>query len=131
MHDFEIRRALKILDLLKLEEGERKIKISIERFGMIELTMSWDLKPYEEKKEIYDFFEYFENSHENKIYFKDTTIYINGNSHICLCINALINHDPRKIVYKKELLNLNTNSPADWIHIHKRAKLRNLEIIEV
>lgn len=131
MYKFEKERALKILDLLEFKEGECGIAITIERYGMPELTLRWDLKPYEERKEIYDFFEYFENSRENKIYFRDTTIYIRGNSHVFTLLLALISQNPKRIIYKKELLDLNNNPPANWLYLHKRAQKRNIEIREI
>lgn len=131
MNDNERKRYLKMIDLIKINDKERKIGIVIERYKKPETILIWDLKSYEEKGEIFNFFEYFENSRENKIYFQNTTIYIHGTTPIFNLLNALINVNPRMIVCKKELANQDNKQTAEWIYIYKRAKLRNIEIVKI
>jgi hypothetical protein len=129
----EIEHALKMLALMKVEENKCEIGIVIERLGMPELVLTWDLKLYKERGEIYNFYEYFEELEAKKdFYFHDTTIYIYGiNTHIFILLNALISKNPKKIIYKRTVATQNSKETAEWYYARRRAKLRNLEIIEM
>jgi hypothetical protein len=129
----KIEHALKMLTLMKIDENKCEIGIIIERLGMPELVLTWNLKPYKERGEIYNFYKYFEELEAKKdFYFHDTTIYIYGtNTHIFILLNALISKNPKRIFYKRTIATQNSKETAEWYYTKKRAKLRNMEIIEI
>lgn len=133
MNESERERALKMLELIKIDKDKRGIGMVIERYKMPELVLTWDLKPHEEKGEIYDFFEYFGKLETKKdFYFHDTIIYIYGvNTHIFILLNALISKNPKRIFYRRTIATRNSKETAEWYYAHKRAELRNMEIIEI
>ena len=133
MNENERQHHLKMLGLINIDESEHGIGIVIERLDMPELVLIWDLKPYKERGEIYNFYEYFQELEAKKdLYFHDTIIYIYGvNTHIFILLNALISKNPKRIYYKRTVATQNSKETAEWYHARKRAKLRNMEIIEI
>jgi hypothetical protein len=133
VNENERQHHLKMLGLIKIDENAHGIGIIIERLGMPELVLTWDLKPYKERGEIYNFYEYFQELEAKKdLYFHDTIVYVYGiNTHIFILLNALISKNPKKIIYKRNTTTQNNQQTAEWYYAHKRAKLRNMEIIEM
>jgi hypothetical protein len=133
MNEKEKEHALKMLGLIKIDSNKCGIGMVIERFEIPELVLTWDLRPYKEKGEIYDFFEYFGKLETREdLYFRDTIIYIHGeNAHIFILLNALISKNPKKIFYRRTIATRNSKETAEWYYAQKRAKLRNMEIIEI
>lgn len=127
MNDCERHYFESMLNLLEPVEKEHRVSALIEVNGVIQKISTQRLRANEEVREVLNFVEHFKSKGIN---FQQSTIYIHGNSHVFTLINFLINKNPKTIIYKKKLVDLE-NSTIELLRIHKRAKERGIEIKEV
>ena len=130
MENKERIRVQKMLDLLDFSKEEHRISIIIEENSEPRFTFSWNLEQDEKEGKFYDFYEFFKKLGMPDIFdFKNTVVYVHGNSHFFIMLNALISKSPKKIYIKKESLNGKGEQAAEWVYIRKRAKQRSMELI--